>query len=113
LPFAHRRGDFNLGLETYWSGMMYNTSHIYKHDYPKAYRVDQGVYALLNLDSWGNFMGPVLEKSLGHALAAPRPEDFIMPIAEPKRVHWPGRFSFVVRRLGVPAARSAARFGVI
>lgn len=105
--------DFKIELESYWSGMMYNTSHIYKHDYPRVYQVDQGVYALLNLGSWGNFMGPMLGKSLGHALAADKPENFIMPIATPDLVRWPRLFSFQIRRVGIPALRVAERFGLV
>jgi len=68
---------------------------------------------LINLGSWGNFMGPMLGKSLGHALAADSPDDFVMPIEESSRVRWPGLFSFVTRRFGLPAGRLADQLGLI
>lgn len=58
-------------------------------------------------------MGPMLGKSLGHALASDNPENFIMPIATPGLVRFPGLFSFAIRRVGVPALRVSERFGVV
>jgi len=104
--------DFEIELESYWSGRMFNTTPVYQKGYPQVYRVDDGLFAFLNLGSWGNFMGPMLGKSLGLALAADRLDDFIMPLAMPRAVSWPGRFDFMTRRFDVPAGRLADRFGL-
>lgn len=105
--------DFPIELEAYWSGIMHNSSAIYHQDYPNCFDLGDGAYALVNLGSWGNFMGPMLGKSLGHALAADRPDDFVLPLKKPVAVQIPGLFSFQVRRLGVPALRVADRLGLV
>jgi glycine/D-amino acid oxidase-like deaminating enzyme len=105
--------DFDIELESYWSGVMYNSSATYQRGYPNCFDLGEGAYALVNFGSWGNFMGPLLGKSLGHALANDRPDDFVMPMTIPKTVRWPGRFDFTVRRVGVPALRIADRLGLV
>ncbi len=104
--------DFNIELDAYWSGIMYNSSAVYHQDYPSVHHLGDGLYAFLNLGSWGNFMGPLLGKSLGESLAADRPDDFVMPFVAPKRKMWPGQFAFAVRRVGVPALRLADRLNL-
>jgi glycine/D-amino acid oxidase-like deaminating enzyme len=105
--------DFKIELDSYWSGMMFNSSPVYQQGYPSVHDFGDGMYAFVNLGSWGNFMGPMLGKSLGQALAADRPDDFVLPFTPPRQVAWPGQFSFVVRRLGVPAGRLADRLKLI
>jgi glycine/D-amino acid oxidase-like deaminating enzyme len=104
--------DFDIELESYWSGIMYSGSATYGRGYPCCFDLGAGAYALVNLGSWGNFMGPLLGKSLGHALADDRPDDFVMPMTTPKAARWPGQFDFTIRRLGVPALRLAERLGL-
>ena len=104
--------DFRIELESYWSGIMFNSSAVYHQDYPSVHDLGDGLYAFLNLGSWGNFMGPMLGKSLGQALAADRPDDFVMSYVAPKRRMWPGQFDFVIRRVGVPALRLADRLNL-
>jgi glycine/D-amino acid oxidase-like deaminating enzyme len=104
---------FDIELESYWSGVMYNSSSTYQRGYPSCFDLGGGVYALVNLGSWGNFMGPLLGRSLGHALADDRPDDFVVPMSSPKPVRWPGLFDFTIRRLGVPALRAADRVGLV
>jgi len=55
----------------------------------------------------------MLGKSLGQALAADRPEDFVIPFEVPKRKMWPGQFAFSVQRFGVPVFRVADRLNLI
>ena len=105
--------DFNIELDSYWSGIMFNSSPIYHQDYPTVHNLDDGLYAFINLGSWGNFMGPLLGKSLGQALAADRPDDFVMPFVAPKRRIWPGQFAFSVQRIGIPILRMADRLKLI
>jgi glycine/D-amino acid oxidase-like deaminating enzyme len=105
--------DFDIELESYWSGVMYNSSATYQRGYPSCFDLGGGAYALVNLGSWGNFMGPLLGRSLAHALADDRPDDFVMPMTTPKAVRWPSQFNFTVRRVGVPALRIADRLGLV
>lgn len=58
-------------------------------------------------------MGPLLGKSLGQALAADRPDDFVMPFVAPKRRMWTGQLAFSVQRIGVPLLRFADRLNLI
>lgn len=104
--------DFKIELDAYWSGIMFNSSAVYHQDYPSVYHLGDGLYAFVNLGSWGNFMGPLLGKSLGQALAADRPDDFVMPYLAPRRRLWPGQFAFSVQRVGVPALRIADRLNL-
>ena len=38
--------DEKIALEAYWTGMTSNSSSVYREDYPKLYRVDDGVIGL-------------------------------------------------------------------
>jgi glycine/D-amino acid oxidase-like deaminating enzyme len=105
--------DFDIELESYWSGVMSNASSTYPRGYPHCFDLGGGAYTLVSLGSWGNFMGPLLGKSLAHALANDRPDDFVLPMRTPKAVRWPGQFDFTIRRLGVPALRIADRLGLV
>jgi len=105
--------DFEIELESYWSGVMYSSSATYQQGYPSCFDLGSGAYALVNLGSWGNFLGPLLGKSLGLALANDRPDDFVMPMTTPKPVRWPSQFDFTIRRLGVPALRIVDRLGLV
>ncbi|MBS0324761.1 MAG: FAD-binding oxidoreductase [Proteobacteria bacterium] len=116
LRFLHRTfpqsRDFDLELESYWTGVTASSSHVYHQDYAKYYRVDDNVFALMNLGTWGNVMGPLLGQSLARALAAGRPEDCVLPLEAPRPVKSPGLFEFKVRRLMIPAARLLDTLGM-
>ena len=105
--------DFKIELDSYWSGIMFNKTPMNHGDYASVYDLGDGLYTLLNLGSWGNFYAPMLGKSLGQALAADRPDHFIMPFDVPKRKMWPGQFAFSVQRIAVPGLRIADRLNVI
>src|SRR5262249_1892476 len=96
-------------LESYWSGVMYNSSSTYQRGYPSCFDLGGGAYALVNLGSWGNFMGPLLGKSLGDALADDRPDDFVIPMTTPKAVRGPSLFDFTVPGMGGPSPGVADR----
>ncbi|CAB1368608.1 NAD(P)/FAD-dependent oxidoreductase [Denitratisoma oestradiolicum] len=102
---------FTLELESYWTGVTASSSHVYHQDYAKFYRVEDNVFALMNLGTWGNVMGPLLGMSLARALAAGRPEDCVLPLEAPVPVRFPGLFEFKVRRLMIPAARLVDKLG--
>ncbi|QDX82796.1 FAD-dependent oxidoreductase [Denitratisoma sp. DHT3] len=116
LRFLHRTFPqtraFTLELESYWTGVTASSSHVYHEDYAKYYRVDDNVFALMNLGTWGNVMGPLLGQSLARALAAGRPEECVLPLEAPKPVRLPSIFEFKVRRLMIPAARLVDYLGL-
>lgn len=105
--------DFEIELDAYWSGIMFNTTPVNHKDYASVHDLGDGLYAFLDLGSWGNYVGPMLGKSLGQVLAADRPDDFVMPFRAPKRRMWPGQFAFGVQRIGVPALRIADRLKLV
>jgi hypothetical protein len=105
--------DFDIELDCYWSGIMFNKTPVNHGDYASVYDLGDGLYTFMNLGSWGNYYGPLIGKSLGQALAADRPDDFHMPFDVPKRKIWPGRFAFSVQRIGVPALRIADRLNLV
>lgn len=106
-------GDAPIELESYWTGMTANSSSAYDAAYPKLFRVDEGVLALMNLGSWGNLMGPLLGMDLARALAADRPDDALLPLEQPQAVRLPGRFETKIRRVLIPAARLADRLDLV
>lgn len=116
LRYLHRTfpqtREADIQLETYWTGMTANSSHVYSHDFPKIYQVDDGVMALMNLGTWGNLMGPLLGMNLAHALMSNRLQDLILPVEEPAAVKFPWLFDFKIRRTMIPIARLVDLFGI-
>jgi len=104
--------DVPIELESYWTGMTANSSSVYHNDYPKLYRVEDGVLALMNLGTWGNVMGPLLGMNLAQALAEDRMSDLVLPLETPPSVRFPRLFEFKTRHLAIPAARLLDRFNL-
>lgn len=100
----------DIRLESYWTGMTANSSHHYDKCYPKLYEVAQGVHGLMNFGSWGNLQGPIMGKSLAHAIADGRLDDCVLPLEKPQTVRFPGLFETKIRRALIPLARLADRF---
>lgn len=105
--------DVRIELETYWTGMTHNSSANYEKAYPKFYRVDDGVFALMNFGSWGNHLGPLMGMDVAHALAADRPDRAVLGCEQPREVRFPGLFSTKLRRFLIPSARLADRFDLV
>lgn len=105
--------DVRIELETYWTGMTHNSSAIYEKAYPKFYRVDEGVFALMNFGSWGNHLGPMMGMDVARALAADRPDSATLGCERPEQVRFSGSFSTKLRRFLIPSARLADRFGLV
>jgi glycine/D-amino acid oxidase-like deaminating enzyme len=116
LRFLHRAypalRDERIAIEAYWTGMTSNSSSVYREDYPKLYRVDDGVIALMNLGTWGNLLGPLLGMNVAAALAEDRPADFLLPLERPAAVRFPRLFELKIRYLALPAARVIDRLGL-
>lgn len=104
--------DEEIGMEAYWTGMTSNSSSVYREDYPKLFRVDDGVTALMNLGTWGNLLGPLLGMNVAAALAEDRPADFLLPLEQPAAVRFPRLFELKIRYLALPAARVIDRLGL-
>lgn len=105
--------DVPIELETYWTGMTHNSSAIYEKAYPRFYRVEDGMFALMNFGSWGNHLGPMMGMDVARALAADRPDAAVLGCDRPQQVRFPGLFSTKLRRFLIPSARLADRFGLV
>ena len=116
LRYLHRTfpqtRDARIELESYWTGMTANSSHVLHHDYPKLYQVADGVMALMNLGTWGNVMGPLLGMNVAQVIATERPQDLLLPLEEPQAVTFPRLFELKTRHLLIPLARMADRLGL-
>lgn len=102
--------ELNIELETFWTGMTHNSSSNYEAAYPKFYRVDEGVFGLMNFGSWGNFLAPVMAVDVARALAADAPESCVLGCEQPQPVSRPDAFSIKLRRYLIPLARLGDRF---
>lgn len=117
LRYLHRTfpqtRDARIELESYWTGLTASSSHVHHADYPKLYRVADGVLALMNLGTWGNVMGPQLGMHLAQVLAQERFQDLVIPLEAPAAVKFPGLFDLKIRRLLIPLARLVDRMGMV
>ncbi|QDQ96047.1 NAD(P)/FAD-dependent oxidoreductase [Tomitella fengzijianii] len=117
LDFLHRTfpvtRDADIGLESYWTGMTASSSSVYHADYPQIFRVDDGVLALMNLGTWGVFLGPLLGRNLANALADDRMSDVVLPITEPETARYRNSFNFKIRYVLIPGARVVDRFNIL
>ncbi len=104
--------DFDIRLENYWTGVTASSSHVYHQDYAKLYRPDEDIFALMNIGTWGNVMGPLLGMNLAHALAEERYQDLVLPVEKPRQVYFQGLLDLKIKRLLVPLSRAAERLGV-
>lgn len=102
--------DLKIELETFWTGMTHNSSSNYEAAYPKFYRVDEGVFGLMNFGSWGNFLAPVMAIDVARALAEDAPESCVLGCEIPTAVDKPDAFSIKLRRYLIPLARLGDRF---
>lgn len=105
--------DVRIELETYWTGMTHNSSAIYDKAYPKLYRVDDGVFGLMNFGSWGNHLGPMMGMDVARAIAADQPDSAVLGCERPQQVRFAGLFSTKLRRFLIPSARLADRFDLV
>ena len=116
LRYLHRAfpqtRDAGIELEAYWTGMTANSSHVLHHDYPKLYRVADGIMALMNLGTWGNVVGPLLGMNLARVIATERPRDLLLPLEEPRTATFPRLLELKTRHLLIPLARLADRLGL-
>lgn len=110
--FPATRGA-NIEMESYWTGMTANSSSVYHSDYPKIYQVDDGVLALMNLGTWGVFLGPLLGQNLAQALADDRMSDLVLPVDTVEEMRFRKRFELKIRNVIVPAGRVVDRFNIL
>ncbi len=111
LRFLHRTWpqtkDVRIEMSTYWTGMTACSSPVVRADYPKFYRVDDGVYGFMNLGTWGNMLGPLLGMNLAQTLIEDRPDKLVVPLETPAPVRFRRRLEFKVRDCLIPMARMA------
>lgn len=117
LDFLHRifpiTRDADIRLESYWTGMTASSSSVYHADYPKLYRVDEGVISLMNLGTWGVFLGPLLGMDLANALVEGRLDRTVLPMTDPEPVRFAGSFKYKIRYGLIPAGRIIDRFNIL
>ena len=96
-------------LESYWTGQV----ALRDVDFPGAFELQPGLYGLMYFNAWGNVMAPLMGKLIAEGLAADRMDALPFPIGKPERVSFAGKQDILLRRLMIPAARSAQRLGLI
>lgn len=101
--------DIELKLQTYWTGRV----AMRDQQFPGVYQLQPGVYGLMHFNAWGNVMAPLLGKLLGEALAADDMASLPFPLVRPQPVSFAGKHELLVRKLMIPAARLAQRWGVL
>ncbi|MBW2421665.1 MAG: FAD-binding oxidoreductase, partial [Deltaproteobacteria bacterium] len=102
--------DVEIGLSSYWTGVCASSSSVLHEDYPKFFKVDEGVLGFMNLGTWGNVMGPLLGMHLAHAIADERLDDLVLPLEKPTPVRFRNAFELKIRYGLMPLARMADRF---
>ena len=101
--------DMEIQLDRYWTGRV----ALRDEEFPGAFQLEPGVLGLMHFNAWGNVMAPLMGMALARALAADRLDTLPFPLVRPSPVSNPGKQDLVIRKLLIPAARVAQRFGII
>lgn len=101
--------DLNIELETYWTGRV----ALRDREFPGVFEVHPGVYGLMHFNAWGNLMAPLMGMLLAQGLVRDAMSGLPFPLEKPQRVGDPGKQSFRIRRVLIPAARLAQKIGLI
>ena len=93
--------EFPIKLQAYWTGRV----AMGEREFPGMYRLASGIYGLMHFNAWGNVMAPMMGMALAKAIATDRPDSLPFPIVTPDQVAHPGKKSFLIRNIMIPAAR--------
>lgn len=93
--------DTPIKLQAYWTGRV----AMGERDFPGMYRLDSGIYGLMHFNAWGNVMAPMMGMALANAIATDRSDTLPFPIVSPNQISHPGKKSFLIRNIMIPAAR--------
>lgn len=96
-------------LEAYWTGRV----AMRERQFPGAFEVQPGLYGLMYFNAWGNVMAPLMGKLFAEGLLHDRMHDLPFPLEKPAAVANIGKQDRIIRRLLIPAARLAQRWGII
>lgn len=101
--------DMDIRLGEYWTGRV----AMRDREFPGVFQVQPGVFGLMHFNAWGNLMAPLMGMLFARGLAADRPDQLPFPVETPAPVADPGKKSFYIRTLMIPAARLAQRAGFV
>jgi len=101
--------DMKIELETYWTGRV----ALRDTEFPGTFEIAQGVYGLMHFNAWGNIMAPLMGKLFAEGLAADAMDRMPFPLTQPQAVSNPNKQQRNLRRVLLPAARTAQRLGII
>lgn len=101
--------DLGIELEAYWTGRV----ALRDRQFPGVFEMQPGLYGLMYFNAWGNVMAPLMGKLLADGLASDRMGDLPFPLEKPVAVANMGKQDRIIRRLLIPSARQAQRWGII
>jgi glycine/D-amino acid oxidase-like deaminating enzyme len=96
-------------LESYWTGQV----ALRDQDFPGVFELQPGLYGLMYFNAWGNVMAPLIGKLMAEGLAKDRMDALPFPIGKPEPVSFAGKQDLLIRRLLIPIARAAQRWGFL
>lgn len=99
----------NIELDQYWTGRV----GMRPREFPGVFEHRPGVYGLMHFNAWGNVMAPLMGMLLADGLRQDRIDTLPFPVERAEPVRWPGKQHVLIRRILIPAARTAQRFGGI
>lgn len=99
----------DIRLETYWTGRVAMRTR----EFPGVYSLGRGVFGLMHFNAWGNVMAPLMGMLLADGIAKDAPDKMPFPLERPEPVFYRDKQEVLLRRLLIPAARTAQRLGVI
>lgn len=101
--------DISIEPDHYWTGRV----ALRDSAYPGLFKLDSGVFGLMHFNAWGNLMAPLMGKVLADALSQDRLDSLPIPLKTPQAVTNPGKQEFLIRRIMIPAARTAQKLGLV
>ncbi len=101
--------EFKIEMAHYWTGRV----ALRDKEFPGVYELEPGVYGLMHFNAWGNVMAPLLGRELAQALARDRLDSLPFPLESPMPVSNPGKQNLIIRKVMIPAARTAQGWGWI
>lgn len=101
--------DMKIELESYWTGRV----AMRDTEFPGTYQLAPGLFGLMHFNAWGNIMAPLMGKLFADGLAADAMDRLPFPLTRPSPVSNPDKQQRNLRRILLPAARTAQRIGII
>jgi len=96
-------------LESYWTGQV----ALRDQDFPGVFELQPGIYGLMYFNAWGNVMAPLMGKLMAEGLAKDRLDASPFPISKPEPIAFAGKQDLLIRRVLIPAARTAQKWQLL